>query len=498
MATVPTTPICSLSFLRAHAPPLVQALAGAVDNALSAGASTVSISLVGDKLLVVESDTQLRSLSQALQLLPGKGPLNNFGFGSKVLLAALGRRVTLVVLRQGTDGQITAARTRCDDANRLTYTLVPDAASLTTEVPDLARVLASLARDNPGRSATVFAYHCPEGAPLHVPKGRSVKRTIVVDDQTPNLAQTLQGMYVGKMPQVWVENVQCLFKQNPLDQSAFRTPLSKPTPLYLPGAADPFAWVSCARLEAKKRLDPYREARSGAVFTYGPHKILQTSPYVYFTGAVLGLVGDYNLNLKPFDSGTPTTTQHDELVRFVSCGDPGVEELVQKVIPFEIFATWAKPRDALLWSRVGVDVLAHVHLNPDVVAILPGKDRVECSGVSPHVVLARLRFHILCWCMTDHARKRFVPPFGTTFVQKRKREEVVVSDDDVEPDDAKPAHPSASLLFRSVELLGLIYRSELNGTRGTVVGWDNGRYVVRVHDGNQVRLKPECVRLPPS
>jgi hypothetical protein len=442
---------------------VVKSVAEGIENAIGAKATQVDLRLCRGadlytaeredaSMFVVSSDTHIANIRDTLQFAhrpdSERGTLSHFGIGSKVLMTSLGPDVQMLVLTK--DGSRLAVGRMGPSLDRLVSESVTINRGIVEGHVDAAgRVRMHWGDDADGSLAerrfamgtpwahddesvakalqrvwtpflalervTVFVYYS-DGAPLplDVDSGRL---RVVEGDEPRDLACALEDLYVAhaSLPAVVVQGVACDFAHHPALHPAVGD--GEYAPLHVPGLAAPVAWVRCARLAAARHIDPYHklERESGAYFTLGDAKVLNPrAPRTYFTGETLGLAGAFDLNLAPFDTGHVRPAQYEEVVRFVSCGDADVAARVRADVDLPTFRTWM-PRDAQLWARLGLDVLAHVRVNPALVDVNPKKTEVRLRGEGEGAmvgVLARLRYHVFAWAVADHEGRAFVPPFA--------------------------------------------------------------------------------------
>ena len=473
---------------------VVKSLTEGVENAISAEATWVDLCLCRGadlhtaeremgRMFVVVSDTHIANIRDTLQFAHrpnGKyGALNCFGMGAKVLMASLGPDVQMLVLtkdgarfaagrmgpsldrlvgggnaicRTAVEGHVDAdgcvAPYWGDDApgalaeNRFAKG-TPWAHKHESAAKALQRMWTPFLKHE---RVTAFVFYS-DGAPLPMDVDGDSGRLRVVEAGEPrDLARALEGLYVAHaslpaLPAVTVQGVACDFAHHP----ALHGGGGEYAPLHVPGLGAPVAWVRCDRLAAARHIDPYHklDRESGAYFTLGDAKLLNPcAPRTYFTGGTFGLagaVGSFDLNLAPFDTGNVRPAQYEEVVRFLSCGDADVEARVRRDVDLAKFRTWM-PRDAQLWARLGLDVLAHVRVNPALVHVNPQKTEVRLRGEGERAtvaMLARLRYHVFAWAVANVEGRAFVPPFAEAdpaplvpYVdpsrEKRRRDEAAV------------------------------------------------------------------------
>lgn len=440
---------------------IVKSLTEGIENALSAKASHVDLRLwrgadlhtavrEDASMLVVLSDTHIANVRDALQFAhrpdSERGALSHFGIGSKVLMTSLGPDVQMLVLTKD-GGRIATARMGSSLDRLVGKSATISRAIVEGHVDAGGRVQMHWGEDAEGSLAerrfaldtpwahvdespakalqrmwtpllayervTAFVYYS-DGAPVPMDVDAEGRLRVIEAGEVRDLARALEEMYVAhaSLPAVLVQGIACDFARHPALHGG-----GEYAPLHVPGLEAPVAWVRCARLAAARHIDPYHklDRESGAYFTLGDAKVLNPrAPRTYFTGETFGLAGAFDLNLAPFDTGHVRLAQYDEVVRFLACGDADVEARVRRDVDLATFRTWM-PRDAQLWARLGLDVLAHVRVNPALVDVNPKKTEVRLRGESERAmvaVLARLRYHVFAWAVADHEGCAFVPPFA--------------------------------------------------------------------------------------
>jgi hypothetical protein len=439
-----------------------KALSEVVENAMSAEAREVTIDLLrGAELrtatagnagvLVVKSDTHIADVRQTVQFAhsrdaSGHGILNNLGIGSKALMSTLGADVQMLVFTKDGPHAALARMGSVVDAlaaapgqiGRAVWSGTLDAAGnvdIDWAHGDNLPIVHALCTHSPWshpdehyrrtlqrmwslfraeERVTAFVYYAEGGElPMRVDDGGRL--CVLEADGERDVVEALAQMYLRVDAREWGEPAlpAVVVQGHAVAFGAFAD--ADATPLHVPGLAEPLAWVSCARVDAERRLQPYVEKRSGALFTLGNHKVLNVgTPSAYFTGEVFGLTGTFDLNLAAFQRGDVRPAQYAEFVRFVACGVPDVAARVHAAVGLATFRAWT-PRGREMWSRLGTDVLAHVRLNPSLVEVTPDKTQVRLRGCAASAmvpVLARLRLHVLRWGMAERDGAPFAPPFG--------------------------------------------------------------------------------------
>jgi hypothetical protein len=446
-----------------------KALTELVENAMSAGAQRVNIdlrrgaemqtALAGNtKVLVVTSDTHIPDVRQTVQFAhsknsSGHGLYNHLGIGSKVCMSMLGDDVQMFVFtKKGQHASLARMGSVVDlltassgQIGRAVWSGMLDEEGHTDidwsrgdSLPKIHALCSHSPWNHPDENyrrtlqrmwssfrakecVTAFVFYAAGDAELPLSLNADGRLCVREGDGDRDVAEALGRMYLPAHPK-WSEAAMPVItvQEHPVSyyEHASVVPLvtAVPTPLHLPGFAEPFAWVSCERLENTQRnLQPYTEKRSGAYFTYGNAKILNVDiPSAYFTGEVFGLTGTFDLNLGAFSRGDVRPAQYDEFVRFISCGVPEVAERVHAAVGLKTFQMWT-PRDREMWSRLGTDVVSHVRINPNLVEVTPDKTQVTLRGRATSAmvpVLARLRLHVLRWGMADRDGVAFVAPYG--------------------------------------------------------------------------------------